>query len=232
MTKKNQKLWGGRFSAKTLDEVDAFNASVSFDHKLFPFDIAGSIAHARMLGRRGILKKSESSKIVRGLQKVLQEIESGKFKWDLAKEDVHLNIESRLTEIIGEVGGKLHTARSRNDQVATDFRLYVRNKVEELIAELKSFQKVLLKQAEQGVDTLLPGYTHMQRAQPISLGHYFLAYFEMSERDLGRFDDSLARINSLPLGAGALAGTTFPIDRAWSRESLVLPRFAATASMQ
>ncbi len=211
--KKNEKLWGGRFSSETLKEVDAFNASVTFDWKLYPHDLRGSVAHARMLGEQGILSRSEAKKIIDGLEHLRKKIEAGHFEWSLAKEDVHLNIESALIEHLGPLGGKLHTARSRNDQVATDLRLYCREAVRTTLDLLRDFQKALVDQAEKNIDILLPGYTHLQRAQPVSLGHYLLAYFEMIQRDVSRLQDSLSRINVLPLGSGALAGTTFPIDR-------------------
>jgi argininosuccinate lyase len=213
MPPANKKLWGGRFNALPSAEVDRFNASVGFDQRLSPQDIQGSIAHARMLGKMRILKSMEVKKIVRGLEKIKKQIEAGKFIWSIDKEDVHLNIESKLTQNIGPTGGKLHTARSRNDQVATDLRLWSREQVHVLMELLLNFQKALLDLAQKNVDTLLPGYTHLQRAQPISLGHHLLAYVEMAERDWERLQDSLKRINILPLGAGALAGTTFPIDR-------------------
>lgn len=213
MAKKNKKLWGGRFTKSTAKLVDQFNASVGFDKRLAPYDIRGSIAHANMLGTQGIIKKSEASKIISGLKKLGQLIETGKFPWRIEREDVHLNIESKLTQMIGPVAGKLHTARSRNDQVATDIRLYCREQVGLTIEDLKSFQNSLVELAKKQIDTLLPGYTHLQRAQPISLAHHLLAYFEMTERDKSRLQDSLKRINSLPLGSGALAGTTFPINR-------------------
>lgn len=226
MPPAKKKLWGGRFTALPSAEVDHFNASVSFDQRLFPQDIEGSIAHARMLGKKRILKSPEVKKIIRGLGKIKKQIESGKFFWSIAKEDVHLNIESKLIENIGPAGGRLHTARSRNDQVATDLRLWSREQVETLQELLEKFQGALLDLAGKHVDTLLPGYTHLQRAQPISLGHYLLAYVEMAQRDWERLEDSLKRINVLPLGAGALAGTTFPIDRQAVARSL---GFAETA---
>ncbi|MDX1386983.1 MAG: argininosuccinate lyase, partial [bacterium] len=178
-----------------------------------PYDLQGSLAHVRMLGKQGILKKSEVNKIAQGLKKIQKQVESGKFRWSVEKEDVHLNIEAKLIQMVGPTGGKIHTARSRNDQVATDLRLYTRDQVQQMIGLLKAYQKSLLQLAKRHVDTLLPGYTHLQRAQPISLAHHLLAYFEMAQRDRERFEDSLKRINVLPLGAGALAGTTFPIDR-------------------
>ncbi|MFO1463497.1 MAG: argininosuccinate lyase [bacterium] len=217
---KNQKLWGGRFKNQTLAEVDAFNASVGFDHRLHFYDIAGSIAHARMLAKQGILKQAEAAKIVAGLKKIHRLIESGRFRWELAKEDVHLNIESKLIELIGPVGGKLHSARSRNDQVATDLRLYCRDQIGAVVEALIRLQRALVDQAKKHVDVLMPGYTHLQRAQPISVAHYLLAYHEMLDRDLRRLLDSLPRVNTLPLGAGALAGTTFPIDREWVAREL------------
>lgn len=212
-SKRNEKLWGGRFEGATLKAVDAFNASVGFDHKLYPYDIAGSIAHAKMLAKRGIIKNAEAAKIVKGLKAIYRDISEGRFRWDIAKEDVHLNIESKLTEKIGPAGGKLHTARSRNDQVATDLRLYTRDHLFQTVGALIQVQRSLVDQAQRHVDDLLPGYTHLQRAQPISLAHYLLAYFEMFDRDIQRLLGSIPRVNILPLGAGALAGTTFPIDR-------------------
>jgi argininosuccinate lyase len=213
MSPAKKKLWGGRFTTLPSAEVDRFNASVDFDQRLSSQDIRGSIAHARMLGKKRILKPTEVKKIVRGLTKIEKQIESGRFHWSIDKEDVHLNIESQLTKNIGPVGGKLHTARSRNDQVATDLRLWSREQVAVLMDLLVDFQKSLIDLAEKNVDTLLPGYTHLQRAQPVSLGHHLLAYVEMAQRDWERLHDSLKRIDTLPLGAGALAGTTFNIDR-------------------
>ncbi|HKY62418.1 MAG TPA: lyase family protein, partial [bacterium] len=183
---KNKKLWGGRFKNRTLEEVDAFNASVGFDRKLYPYDIAGSIAHAKMLAKCKILTAAEAKKIVAGLQVIYRDIAQGRFRWDVAKEDVHLNIESKLTERIGPAGAKLHTARSRNDQVATDLRLYTRDHVFQTVGALLKVQRSLVDQAKRHVDDLLPGYTHLQRAQPISLAHYLLAYFEMFDRDIQR----------------------------------------------
>ncbi len=227
--KKNKKLWGGRFRGETSDRVDAFNASVAFDWRLYPFDIQGSVAHARMLGRRKILSSRETSRIVQGLKKILKEIERGSFRWETGKEDVHLNIESRLIALIGPKGGKLHTARSRNDQVATDLRLFTREAVRGLAASILKLQRALVEQAAKHVDVLLPGYTHLQRAQPVSLAHYLLAYFEMLKRDVARLLDSVSRINVLPLGAGALAGTTFPIDRRLTARELGFAEVAANS---
>ncbi len=226
---KNQKLWGGRFKSSSLSEVDQFNASVEFDQKLWPHDIAGSMAHAKMLAKQKIISQKEAKNIVQGLQTISKKIESGKFSWDLSKEDVHLNIESILTQLIGSAGEKLHTARSRNDQVATDLRLYCREKVKLLLQGLVWLQQAFAETAKKNVETLLPGYTHLQRAQPISLAHHLLAYFEMLQRDFSRLSDSLDRINVLPLGAGALAGTTFPIDRTFVAKELQFHDAAANS---
>jgi argininosuccinate lyase len=220
MAGKNQKLWGGRFRTRTLKSADQFNASVGFDWRLYPHDIQGSIAHAQMLGKKKILNIAETKKIVRGLNKIKKNIETGKFHWSARKEDVHLNIESKLIELIGKTGGKLHTARSRNDQVATDLRLYCREQIQNIIRNLRTYQKALVTAAKKNSDVLLPGYTHLQRAQPVSLGHHLLAYFEMAERDIARLHDAEKRVNTLPLGAGALAGTTFPIDREFVAKKL------------
>lgn len=220
MPKPKKKLWGGRFEKLPGAEVDHFNASVSFDQRLAEEDILGSIAHARMLGRKRILKSSEVKRIVRGLGALEKKIQKGQFKWSVDKEDVHLNIESALIQKIGPAGGRLHTARSRNDQVATDLRMWTRGQVEQLMGLIRSYQRILLHSAQKNIDVLLPGYTHLQRAQPVSLGHYLLAFYEMASRDYGRLEDSLKRINTLPLGAGALAGTTFNIDRASVARSL------------
>jgi len=208
-----KKLWGGRFSGNTLSEVDAFNASVGFDYKLWAYDIQGSLAHVRMLARQKILKRAEAQKIEKGLKSIAKDIEHGRFRWRIDQEDVHLNIESELIRRIGPVGGKLHTARSRNDQVALDLRLYCRHQIHRLQTQLAGFQKSLVKLANRFIKTVMPGYTHLQRAQPILLSHHLLAYFEMAERDKERLRDLSKRVETLPLGAGALAGTTFSIDR-------------------
>lgn len=220
------KLWGGRFSEKTRNEVDEFNASVSFDYKLWPYDITASIAHVKMLAKQKIISKVEASKIEKGLSSIAADIQKGTFKWKLDQEDVHLNIEAELIKRIGPVGGKLHTARSRNDQVATDIRLYCRHKVHEIYSRLIDFQSSLVYLAKRYQKTILPGYTHLQRAQPILLAHHLLAYFEMAERDKERLEDLLKRVQTLPLGAGALAGTTFPIDRHFVAKELGFARVA------
>ncbi|MCB1214969.1 MAG: argininosuccinate lyase [Deltaproteobacteria bacterium] len=222
----NKKLWGGRFKKATPKIVDQFNASVGFDQALAPYDIQGSLAHAKMLQKQGVLSASEAKKIQQGLEFLLKKIQTGAFEWQLAQEDVHLNIESALTQKIGPTGGKLHTARSRNDQVATDLRLYCRDKVQGLLKKLQDFQRALLQLAQKNLDTLLPGYTHLQRAQPIRLAHYLLAYIEMAKRDQERLQDSLKRINTSPLGAGALAGSPHPIDRKFTAQVLSFERIA------
>ena len=220
MTKKQSKMWGGRFTQSTDVDVEAFTASVSYDQRLYKYDIAGSIAHARMLAKAGILSDSEFNAISNGLQKILSEIDSGEFQWSVELEDVHMNIEQRLTVDIGEAGKKLHTARSRNDQVATDLRMFVREAVDLIVEELAAFQTTLLDMAEAQADTIMPGYTHLQVAQPITLGHHLLAWFEMLDRDRNRFLDARKRINQSPLGAAALAGTGFPIDRHMTAQEL------------
>ena len=214
------KLWGGRFSQPTDEIVERFTQSVDIDRRLYQHDIAGSIAHARMLAKVGILSEHERDAIVDGLKEIQQEIENGRFTWSLSLEDVHMNIEHALTQKIGEVGKKLHTGRSRNDQVATDLRLYLRDAVDELTELLRRLQTTLVDMAEREADTLMPGLTHLQLAQPITLGHHLMAWFEMLERDKHRLSESRQRINVLPLGSAALAGTTFAIDRAFTAKEL------------
>lgn len=208
-----EKLWGGRFTKDTNKLVDEFTASISFDQKLANQDIQGSLAHVQMLGECGIITTDEAETIQVGLKTILGKLEKGEIDFLVEHEDVHMNLEKLLIDEIGPVGGKLHTGRSRNDQVATDMHLYLRTKTEELIQLLGKAQSALIIQAKDNIDTILPGYTHLQRAQPVSFAHHLLAYFWMLERDKERLQDSLKRINILPLGAGALAGTTFPIDR-------------------
>ncbi|MBI2896821.1 MAG: argininosuccinate lyase [Deltaproteobacteria bacterium] len=205
--------WGGRFSEAPDALVQRFTQSVSFDRRLAPFDIRQSIAHARMLGRTGILAQPDVDAIVRGLEQIGREVEAGTFAWSEALEDVHMNIEARLTELVGLAGARLHTARSRNDQVATSFRLWCKDAVRAVMAALDGLAVAILGQARSHVETLLPGYTHLQRAQPLRLAHHLLAWVEMLERDRGRFVDLLARVDECPLGSGALATTTHPIDR-------------------
>ena len=208
-----KKPWGGRFRGKTDKTVESFTESISFDYRLWEYDIFGSIAHAGMLAKQGIISREDSEKIIRGLEEIAKEIAAGKFIFREDSEDIHMNIEAALIAKVGDAGRKLHTARSRNDQVALDLRLYLRAEVNEIISLLNSFQNTLVHIAEKHIDTLMPGYTHMQRAQPVLLSHHLLAYVEMLGRDAERFRDSLKRINLLPLGSCALAGTTFPIDR-------------------
>ncbi|HLN85724.1 MAG TPA: argininosuccinate lyase, partial [Candidatus Limnocylindrales bacterium] len=226
MNKSNKKLWGGRFSGGTAASVEAFTASIDIDCRLYRHDILGSIAHAKMLGKQRIISARDAAKIVRGLETIRREIDAGKFALSSADEDIHMNIERRLTELIGPAGGKLHTARSRNDQVALDMRLYLRDEVAVIIESLRALQTTLAKAAKKHLDVIMPGYTHLQRAQPVLLSHHLLAYYDMFGRDRERFIDSLQRINVLPLGSGAIAGTTFPIDRAYVAKLLRFPRIS------
>jgi argininosuccinate lyase len=223
---KKSKLWGGRFITATASSVEAFTASVAVDARLYRHDIMGSIAHAKMLAKQRIISAHDARKIVRGLQAIEREIESGKFKFSQSDEDIHMNIERRLTERIGSAGGKLHTARSRNDQVALDMRLFLRDEVELIIAALKELRLELAKAAAKHLDAIMPGYTHLQRAQPVLFAHHLLAYVDMFERDSERYADCLERVNVLPLGSGALAGTTFPIDRVYVAKLLGFPRIS------
>ncbi len=212
--------WGGRFTEGTDAFVQTFTASVDFDRRLYREDIAGSIAHATMLAEVGVLSAADRNAIIQGLKTIRGEIERGEFSWSVAREDVHMNIEARLVELIGDAGKRLHTGRSRNDQVATDIRLYLRGAIDAVGAELGRLQTGLADLAEQEADTVMPGFTHLQVAQPVTFGHHLLAWFEMLERDRRRFADCRRRVNILPLGAAALAGTTFPIDRRRSAELL------------
>jgi argininosuccinate lyase len=207
------KPWGGRFAQATDRSVEGFTQSVSYDRRLYRHDIRGSIAHARMLAKVRVLSEAERDAIVAGLKDIEREIEKGGFEWSAALEDVHMNIEARLTERIGEAGKKLHTGRSRNDQIATDVRLYLREATDGIAAALLDLQAVLVEAAEREAETVMPGFTHMQVAQPVTLGHHLLAWVEMFERDLGRLADARVRLNVLPLGSAALAGTSFPLDR-------------------
>ncbi|MCU0156743.1 argininosuccinate lyase [Bacillus safensis] len=215
-----KKLWGGRFQKTPEKWVDEFGASIHFDKQLVKEDLTGSLAHASMLNKCGILGDEEAAAIKEGLNTLMKKAEADELEFSVDYEDIHLNLEKMLIDEIGPLGGKLHTARSRNDQVATDMHLYLNNQVEHIIELISSFQTVLVEKAEQHVETIFPGYTHLQRAQPISFAHHMLAYFWMLERDKARFQDSLKRINVSPLGCGALAGTTFPIDREYTAEQL------------
>jgi argininosuccinate lyase len=220
----SDKAWGGRFEEE-LDAIAArFSASVDVDGRLWPQDIEGSKAHVRMLSERGILSKDDADLIVSGLDRIGDAILAEEFDWDASKEDVHMNIEAALTEAIGDAGGRLHTARSRNDQVATDMRLWTREACASVMADIDAFLAVLADQAESHLDVLMPGYTHLQRAQPVRLSHHLLAWAEMLERDRGRLADAAARMNESPLGAAALAGTTFPVDREGTAKALGFER--------
>jgi argininosuccinate lyase len=217
---KTDKPWSGRFTEPTDAFVEAFTASVSFDRRLYRHDIAGSIAHARMLAHVGVLTAEECEVIVKGLREIEAEIDAGTFEWRTSLEDVHMNIEARLIERIGDAGKKLHTGRSRNDQVATDMRLYLREGIDETIAAIRRLQSTLLDVAEREADTILPGFTHLQVAQPVTFGHHLLAWFEMLNRDRGRLADARRRVNVMPLGSAALAGTSYPIDRTFTARAL------------
>lgn len=220
----SDKAWGGRFEEEPDAVAQRFSESVSFDKRLAPEDIRGSIAHVRMLGARGIISAEDAATIEAGLEKVRAEIARGELAFDVAREDVHMNVEARLTEIVGEAGGRLHTGRSRNDQVATDMRLFTRESCHATASRIDRMLAVLAKRAEGTVDVLLPGYTHLQRAQPVRLAHHLLAWCEMLERDRGRLLDAARRMNECPLGAGALAATTFPIDREATARALGFDR--------
>ena len=214
------KLWGGRFTKAADKTAEGFTSSLAFDRRLYKQDIRGSIAHARMLGKQGIIAVSEAETIEQGLLKVLAELEAGQFPFRQEYEDIHLNIEKRLIEMVGPVGGKLHTARSRNDQVVTDVHLWVKDEVAAVQALVRGLQGVLVDRAEEHIDVIMPGYTHLQRAQPILLSHHLMAYFWMLERDHARLADACKRADISPLGAGAMAGTTFPIDREFTAQQL------------
>jgi len=218
------KLWKGRFNEPTDAFVEKFTASVNFDKRLFPYDIAGSKAHAHMLAKCGIISQQDCDQILTGLDDIQADIESGNFAWSVELEDVHMNIEARLTARIGDAGKKLHTGRSRNDQVATDIRLYLRDAIDHILSELKRLQMALLDLAETEADTIMPGFTHLQVAQPISFGHHMMAWFEMLTRDHGRLQDCQQRMNVMPLGSAALAGTSYPIDRYYTAEQLGFER--------
>ncbi|MEJ1932614.1 argininosuccinate lyase [Nostoc sp. NIES-2111] len=222
MTEK--QTWSQRFESALHPAIARFNASIGFDIELIEYDITGSQAHAQMLAHTGIISPEEGNQLVAGLEQVREEYRQGNFQPDIDAEDVHFAVERRLTEIVGDVGKKLHTARSRNDQVGTDTRLYLRDQIGQIKTQLREFQRVLLDIAEQNVETLIPGYTHLQRAQPLSLAHHLLAYFQMAQRDWERLGDVYRRVNISPLGCGALAGTTFPIDRHYTAELLQFER--------
>ena len=219
-----KKLWGGRFTGKTESSVESFTESVSFDARLWKYDIQGSLAHVKMLGKQKIIPLKDVQLITKGLNEIYAEIEGGKFQFSQALEDVHMNIESALIEKVGPVGGKLHSGRSRNDQVALDIRLYLRDEIGVIIKLIKKFQKTFVSLAEKNIDIIVPGYTHLQRAQPVLLAHHLLAYYEMLQRDRERFEDCLKRVNVMPLGAAAMSGTTLPIDRHYVAKLLKFPK--------
>jgi len=222
--KSNNKMWGGRFASSPDAIMEKINTSIDFDWHLYRQDIAASKAHAEMLAKQGIIAADDARKIVRGLDTILSEIGSGKFKFKRALEDIHMNVESRLAEMIGPPAGRLHTARSRNDQVATDFRLWMRSRIDDIDALFGDYQRALAEKALAHAGTVMPGFTHLQSAQPVTFGHHLLAYVEMAARDRGRLQDARTRLNDCPLGAAALAGTSFPIDRAMTAKALEFDR--------
>ena len=223
------KMWGGRFGASQDAIMADINVSIDVDRQLYRQDVAASKAHADMLAKRGIISAKDAKQIVRGLDTILSEIERGKFRFKRALEDIHMNVEARLGELIGPAAGRLHTARSRNDQVATDFRLWVRDAIDDIDQQLASYQRALARKAQTHAATVMPGLTHLQTAQPVTFGHHLLAYVEMAARDRGRFGDARRRLNESPLGSGALAGTSFPLDRAMAAKALGFERPAANS---
>ncbi|MBT4243189.1 MAG: argininosuccinate lyase [Planktomarina temperata] len=229
MTKSQNQMWGGRFAAGPDAIMEAINASIGFDQRMAAQDIQGSRAHAAMLGAAGIISNSDSEAIREGLLTVLSEIESGNFPFRVDLEDIHMNVEQRLKEVIGAPAGRLHTGRSRNDQVATDFRLWVRDQTDAAIEGIEALMKAFLQQAKAGADWVMPGFTHLQTAQPVTWGHHMMAYVEMLARDKSRFEDARRRMNESPLGAAALAGTSFPIDRDMTAAALGFDRPAANS---
>jgi len=224
-----EKLWQGRFSEETAQIVEKFTASINVDKRLYDYDIQGSMAHCRMLAKASIITEEEALSLFQGLERIRQEIEKGEFRFDFSLEDIHMHIESRLGELVGEVAQKLHTARSRNDQIALDIRLYLRDETNRIIYQLYTLQEVIVGLAKKHLGAILPGYTHLQRAQPILLSHHLMAYYEMFSRDSNRFADCLKRIDVMPLGTAALAGTTYPIDREYTAELLNFNRVSANS---
>ncbi|WP_300540621.1 argininosuccinate lyase [Maricaulis sp.] len=223
-TPGSSAMWGGRFEAGPSAVMEAINASVDVDKRMADQDIDGSLAHAQMLSETGVISSADAAAIRRGLEQVREEVHAGEFAWSAALEDVHMNVEARLKEIIGEPAGRLHTARSRNDQVATDFRLWLRDACDRIDRQLAAYQRALLAQADDHVDQVMPGFTHLQTAQPVSLAHHLLSYVELAQRDRGRFADARRRLNECPLGCAALAGTAFPIDRDMTAKALGFDR--------
>ncbi|MEL6278025.1 MAG: argininosuccinate lyase [Pseudomonadota bacterium] len=225
----SNEMWGGRFAASPDQILEKINASIDFDQRLAHQDIVGSKAHARMLAAQGVLTEADADAICDGLDRILGEIERGEFAFSTALEDIHMNVEARLKELIGEPAGRLHTGRSRNDQVATDFKLWVRDRIDATDGQLEALIRALLDQAQAGADLVMPGFTHLQTAQPVTWGHHMMAYVEMFARDRARFQDARARLNECPLGAAALAGTSFPIDREATAQTLGFDRPAANS---
>src|SRR5215813_1048121 len=225
----SNKMWGGRFASQPDAIMAEINASIDVDQRLYRQDIVASKAHAAMLARQNIISAEDAAKIAHGLDTILSEIEQGRFAFKRELEDIHMNVEARLAELIGPAAGRLHTARSRNDQVATDFRLYLRDAIDEIDGLLRAHQRALAEKALDHATTIMPGFTHLQTAQPVTFGHHLLAYVEMTARDRGRFADARTRLNECPLGAGALAGTSFPIDRAMTAQELGFDRPAANS---
>jgi argininosuccinate lyase len=223
------KIWGGRFKSATDAVLEAINVSIDFDKRLGPQDIRGSLAHVAMLARQGVVSREDAARITQGLEQIKGEIARGEFVFSRALEDIHMNAESRLAELVGPVAGRLHTARSRNDQVATDFKLYIRDEIDALDAQLADLQQALAERALAEADSVMPGFTHLQSAQPVTLGHHLLAYVEMVARDRGRLRDARTRLNECPLGAAALAGTSFPIDRHMTAAALDFDRPTANS---
>jgi argininosuccinate lyase len=221
-----EKLWSGRFKKKTAKSVEGFTSSLSFDVRLWKYDIEGSVAHVKMLGKQKIIPRKDERVIVKGLNAIKSEIKNGKFKFHESLEDIHMNIEHALIRKIGPVGGKVHTARSRNDQVVLDLRLFLRDEISETLELIKGFQRTLVSLAKKYIDLNMPGYTHLQRAQPVLLSHHLLAYFDMLERDKERFEESFKRVNVMPLGSAALAGTTLPVDRQYVAKLLNFPKIS------
>ena len=214
------QLWQGRSSKAVDSRVNDFNSSIRFDARMIEQDIHGSMVHSAMLGKQGIIEEHEAEKIIDGLKAILADIEAGQVEFSLENEDIHMNIETMLTQRIGDTGKRLHTARSRNDQVAVDFRMYVRKEIQAIIGLILDLEKVLLKKAEANLETVMPGYTHLQRAQPTTFGHYMMAYANMLKRDVTRLEDCLERMDECPLGAGALATSTYPVDRFQTAQAL------------
>lgn len=225
----SEKPWDGRFTERTDTSVEAFTSSIHIDKRLYPYDIEGSVAHCRMLAKVGVLTDQESETLVEGLWRIKRDLDQGNFEFDDSLEDIHMHIEARLLQDVGKVAQKLHTARSRNDQVALDVRLFLRHVTQQVVGLLDNLRRVLVNLAQQHIDIVMPGYTHLQRAQPVLLAHHWLAYYEMFSRDADRFSDSLKRTNIMPLGAAALAGTTYPIDRAYTAQLLDFPDVTANS---